>query len=79
MALLREESRSPLFADPHPDAEARTFRITTAQLMDGEQVFLLATSGGEIVGAYNDSGTPSKTGSTSIASAVDPSYRCRRR
>jgi ribosomal protein S18 acetylase RimI-like enzyme len=51
MALLREESRSPLFAEPHPDAEARTFRVTTAQLMDAEQVFLLATSAGEIVGA----------------------------
>lgn len=50
LALLREESRSPLFADPHPDADARALRITAAQLLDTEQVFLLAMAGTEPVG-----------------------------
>jgi ribosomal protein S18 acetylase RimI-like enzyme len=42
LALLREEARSPLFADPHPDAPARAARLTAAQLRDDDQVFLLA-------------------------------------
>lgn len=61
MALLHEESRSALFADPHPDAAARTLRITSAQLMDDDQVFLLAICGTEPVGTIRcaiASGTP---------------------
>lgn len=61
MALLQEESRSVLFADPHPDAAARTLRITSAQLMDVDQVFLLASCGKQVVGAIRcaiTSGTP---------------------
>jgi len=51
LALLREESRSALFADPHPDAAARARQITASQLLDDDQVFLLAVCGEESVGA----------------------------
>ncbi len=50
MALLAEEGRSPLFADPHPRAAARALRITEAQLRDDDQVFLLAVSQSHAVG-----------------------------
>lgn len=51
LALLEEESRSPLFADPHPDVAARARQITASQLLDEDQVFLLAMAGTETVGA----------------------------
>lgn len=50
MALLAEEGRSPLFADPHPRAAARALRITEAQLRDDDQIFLLAVSDSRVVG-----------------------------
>lgn len=51
LALLKEEARSALFADPHPDAAARARQITASQLLDDDQVFLLAFAGTEAVGA----------------------------
>jgi ribosomal protein S18 acetylase RimI-like enzyme len=51
LALWKEEARSALFADPHPDAAARARQITASQLLDDDQVFLLAISGTEAVGA----------------------------
>ncbi len=81
MALLLEESRSALFADPHPDAAARTRRITSAQLMDEDQVFLLAICGAEPVGTIRcaiASGTPVLRESTRgflTAAYVTPRFR----
>lgn len=51
LALWKEEARSALFADPHPDAAARARQITASQLLDEDQVFLLAIAGTEAVGA----------------------------
>jgi GNAT superfamily N-acetyltransferase len=51
LALLREEARSALFADPPPDAAARALQITASQLLDEDQVFFLAISEEEPVGA----------------------------
>jgi len=50
VALLREEERNPLFADPHPDAEARALSLTRAELEMTDQVVLLATRGQEAIG-----------------------------
>jgi GNAT superfamily N-acetyltransferase len=61
LALLREESRSAPFTDPHADAAARVRRITAAQLLDADQVFLLAVAGVEPAGALRctiTSGSP---------------------
>lgn len=50
LALLREEARNPLFASPHPDAEARATRLTRAELAIPDEPFLVAVRSGEIVG-----------------------------
>lgn len=50
LALLREESRNPLFAHPHPDAGRRARRLTRAELDAPGQVLLVAVRGAEIVG-----------------------------
>jgi GNAT superfamily N-acetyltransferase len=50
LALLREESSNPLFADPHPDAERRALQLTRMELEAPGQVFLLAVRDGEAVG-----------------------------
>lgn len=51
LALWKEELRSALFHDPHPDAAAHARQITASQLLDEDQVFLLAVAGTEVVGA----------------------------
>ena len=50
LALLREESNNPFFADPHPDAERRAQQLTRMELEAPAQVFLLAVRGREAVG-----------------------------
>lgn len=50
LALLREESRSPLFAHPHPDAQRRALRLTRAEMTAEGQVLLVAVHRQEIVG-----------------------------
>jgi GNAT superfamily N-acetyltransferase len=50
LALLREESRNPFFADPHPDAARRAVELTRLELEAPGQVFLLALRGRQPVG-----------------------------
>ena len=50
LALLNEESRNPLFANPHPGAAQRALRLTRAELTAKDQVMLVAIRGGENVG-----------------------------
>jgi GNAT superfamily N-acetyltransferase len=50
LALLREESRNPFFANPHPDAGRRARRLTKADLAAEDQVFLVAVRGEAVVG-----------------------------
>lgn len=50
LALLREESRNPLFANPHPGAAPRALRLTRAELAGKDQVILVAIRRREIVG-----------------------------
>jgi GNAT superfamily N-acetyltransferase len=50
LALLREESRNPFFAHPHPDAERRALRLTRTELAADGEVLLLALRRQEIVG-----------------------------
>jgi GNAT superfamily N-acetyltransferase len=50
MALLREEARNPLFADPHPDATRRAARLTRTELAARDQVLLMAIRDHDIVG-----------------------------
>lgn len=50
LALLREESRNPFFANPHPDAGRRALRLTRKELLARDQVVLLAARHGDIVG-----------------------------
>jgi GNAT superfamily N-acetyltransferase len=50
LALLREESRNPFFANPHPDAGRRAFRLTREELTAPGQVFLVALRDGVTVG-----------------------------
>jgi GNAT superfamily N-acetyltransferase len=50
LALLREESRNPFFANPHPDAERRALRLTRKELVARDQVILVAERNGETVG-----------------------------
>lgn len=50
LALLREETRNPFFANPHPDAARRAQRLTKEELTAPGQVFLVAVRGGEMVG-----------------------------
>jgi GNAT superfamily N-acetyltransferase len=50
LALLREEARNPLFANPHPDAARRALRLTRKELAATDQVMLLAIRDGAIVG-----------------------------
>jgi GNAT superfamily N-acetyltransferase len=50
LALLKEESRNPFFASPHPDAGRRAHRLTGTELTAPNQVFLLALLGGAVVG-----------------------------
>jgi GNAT superfamily N-acetyltransferase len=50
LALLREESHNPFFANPHPDAARRAHRLTREELAAPGQVFLVALRDGETVG-----------------------------
>ena len=50
LALLREEERNPMFADPHPDAARRARRLTREELGMADQVTFLATREEEPVG-----------------------------
>lgn len=50
LALLREESRNPLFARPHPDARRRATRLTRRELRTPGQVYLVAERDGAVVG-----------------------------
>jgi GNAT superfamily N-acetyltransferase len=50
LALLREESRNPFFANPHPDAARRAHRLTREELTAPGQLFLVALRDGETVG-----------------------------
>ena len=50
LALLREESRNPFFANPHPDAPRRAHRLTSEELTAPGQVILVALRDGETVG-----------------------------
>ena len=50
MALLHEEARNPLFAEPHPDAARRAARLTRAELAARDQVLLLAIRDHDAVG-----------------------------
>jgi GNAT superfamily N-acetyltransferase len=50
MALLREEARNPLFANPHPDAERRAARLTRTELGARDQVLLIAIRDHNVVG-----------------------------
>lgn len=50
LALLREESGNPLFANPHPDASRRALRLTRQQLGTPGQVLLVATRRDAIIG-----------------------------
>ena len=50
MALLGEEVRNPLFADPHPDAARRAARLTRTELAARDQVLLMAIRDHDVVG-----------------------------
>lgn len=50
MALLREESGEPVFAQPHLDASRRALQLTRKQLTSPGQVVLLARRNDEAVG-----------------------------
>jgi GNAT superfamily N-acetyltransferase len=50
LALLREESRNPLFANPHPDAGRRARRLTREELDAPGQVLLVAIRDTDVVG-----------------------------
>ena len=50
LALLREESGSPLFANPHPDASRRALQLTRRQLGTPGQVIFVATRDDAIIG-----------------------------
>lgn len=50
LALLREESRNPFFANPHPDAGRRALRLTRKELLAKDQVLLVAQREDDILG-----------------------------
>lgn len=50
LALLREESSNPIFADPHPDAEGRAAALTASQLDGAAEAIFLAWDGRRAVG-----------------------------
>ena len=50
LALLREEARSPLFANPRRDMAEQARSLSEAQLLSPTEVILLATDDGVAVG-----------------------------
>lgn len=50
LALLREERRNPLFAQPHPAAAARARQLTETQLKHEREIVLMAYREARLVG-----------------------------
>ena len=50
LALLREESENPFFANPHPDADDRAVELTRGELTAPGDIFLVALVDDAIVG-----------------------------